>query len=174
MNIFVLDKDAKIAAQLHVDKHVCKQSIEYAQLLSAAHHRWQSPLAPLVYKMTHRNHPATKWVGDHPEHYEWTYALAEATWDEYTYRYGKIHGSARLRDLLKQRPPIIAGGHAVPPPQCMPEPCRVHTGGWEATIAAYQDYYRIHKRDFAAWKKRDVPTFMMTTPQTMLNTGASI
>ena len=37
MNIFYLDKDPKIAARLHCDKHVVKMIIEYAQLMSTAH-----------------------------------------------------------------------------------------------------------------------------------------
>lgn len=37
MNIFVLDKDPFVAAELHCDKHVVKMIVEYAQLLSTAH-----------------------------------------------------------------------------------------------------------------------------------------
>ena len=37
MNIFYLDKNAKIAAQSHGDKHVVKMVLEYAQILSTAH-----------------------------------------------------------------------------------------------------------------------------------------
>ena len=37
MNIFYLDKNPKIAAQMHCDKHVVKMVLEYAQILSTAH-----------------------------------------------------------------------------------------------------------------------------------------
>lgn len=37
MNIFALDDNPRIAAQQHLDKHVVKMIIEYAQLLSTAH-----------------------------------------------------------------------------------------------------------------------------------------
>ena len=37
MNIFYLDKDTKTCAEMHVDKHVVKMIVEYAQLLSTAH-----------------------------------------------------------------------------------------------------------------------------------------
>ncbi len=37
MNIFVLDDNPRVAAQQHLDKHVVKMIIEYAQLLSTAH-----------------------------------------------------------------------------------------------------------------------------------------
>lgn len=37
MNVFVLHENPRIAAQMHLDKHVVKMIIEYAQLLSTAH-----------------------------------------------------------------------------------------------------------------------------------------
>jgi hypothetical protein len=37
MNIFALDEDPKLAAQMHLDKHVVKMIVEYAQLMSTAH-----------------------------------------------------------------------------------------------------------------------------------------
>ena len=36
MNIFYLHNDPKVCAELHVDKHVVKMIVEYAQLLSTA------------------------------------------------------------------------------------------------------------------------------------------
>ena len=36
MNIFYLHKDPKICAEQHLDKHVVKMLIEYAQLMSTA------------------------------------------------------------------------------------------------------------------------------------------
>ena len=37
MNIFYLDKDPKICAEMHLDKHSSKMIVEYAQLMSTAH-----------------------------------------------------------------------------------------------------------------------------------------
>ena len=37
MNIFYLNEDPRVAAEEHCDKHVCKMTIEYCQLLSTAH-----------------------------------------------------------------------------------------------------------------------------------------
>ena len=37
MNIFYLHNDTKLCAEQHVDKHVVKMIVEYAQLLSTAH-----------------------------------------------------------------------------------------------------------------------------------------
>ena len=37
MNIFILDEDPVVAAQLQCDKHVVKMIVECAQMLSTAH-----------------------------------------------------------------------------------------------------------------------------------------
>ena len=37
MNIFVLDEDPQVAAQMMCDKHVVKMIVESAQMLSTAH-----------------------------------------------------------------------------------------------------------------------------------------
>lgn len=163
MNIFVLNENPNIAAQMHLDKHVCKMSIEYAQLLSTAHHllaEGEESYLTNVYKPTHKNHPATKWVMEHPAHYAWLYNLTEATWSEYTYRYGKVHASSRLRPWISKVPrQLIACGAPTPPPQCMPENYRILPVSWENTIRAYQQYYCGPKAAFAAWTKREVPTW---------------
>ena len=37
MNIFYLDRDTKVAAEMHCDKHVVKMILESAQMMSTAH-----------------------------------------------------------------------------------------------------------------------------------------
>lgn len=52
MNIFYLDHDPAIAATMHLDKHVVKMVLEYAQLLSTAQ-RLLSTIPPVtVYRIT--------------------------------------------------------------------------------------------------------------------------
>lgn len=160
MNLFVLDTEPRIAATMQCDKHVTKMSIEYAQILSGAHHLHQSPHTAQMYKLTHRKHPATLWTAAHPEHYRWVYALACATWDEYTHRYKKIHASSRLRVILAAPPLMTVVHDPTPPPQCMPDIYKV-PGGWDATVAAYRQYYRGAKASFATWKLRDVPAWFV-------------
>jgi hypothetical protein len=38
MNIFVLDKDPHIAAEMHCDKHALKMIIEHAQMMASAYY----------------------------------------------------------------------------------------------------------------------------------------
>lgn len=60
MNIFYLDKDPKLCAQYHCDKHVVKMILESAQLLcTAVNEAAGKEVAP--YKSTHVNHPCSIW-----------------------------------------------------------------------------------------------------------------
>ena len=65
MNIFYVDKDPMIAAQMMCDKHVVKMILESAQLLSTAHRVLDGDdYADSVglYKIAHKNHPSTIWT----------------------------------------------------------------------------------------------------------------
>ena len=163
LNIFYLDRDPEIAAQMMCDKHVVKMILESAQMLSTAHrvldgddigrHRVSYADRNSMYRMTHKNHPSTKWVRASSENYLWVYQHMEALMKEYTYRYGKHHKTERLLWSLRKLPDAIPID--VPftdPPQCMPDVCK---GG--DTVSAYQTYYILEKSGFAAWKRRGEP-----------------
>jgi hypothetical protein len=154
MNIFALDTDPMRSAHMHCDKHICKMSIEYAQILSTVHRRHGADDAQL-YRATHVHHPATLWAGAHPMHYQWLYALTDATWQEYTFRYRKPHSTAtKLRARLAQPPATLyADTEATPPPQCMPVNVQLDGGTWDATVQAYRRYYVVHKHDIAVWAR---------------------
>ena len=96
MNIFVLDNDPKVAAQLHADKHVVKMVLELYQQMGSAmrRHGATDKDMPLTAKGTplkggYHNHPCTRWVGDTRANFEWAAEHAIALCEEYTYRYGK-------------------------------------------------------------------------------------
>ena len=66
MNIFYLDRNPKIAAQMHCDKHVVKMVLEYAQILSTAHRVIDGDEVADregLYEIAHKNHPSTAWQG---------------------------------------------------------------------------------------------------------------
>ena len=78
MNIFYLNKDPEIAAQMHCDKHVVKMILESAQMLSTAHRILDGDdiaNSKGLYKMTHKNHPCNIWVRKNNENYEWLWSL---------------------------------------------------------------------------------------------------
>lgn len=178
MNIFYLSANPDECAQWHIDKHVTKMSIEYPQLLSTAHRIldgtqhlittprkktvWTLPddREAVLYKATHVNHPSCLWTRQSDANYLWLLNLWSSLLTEYTHRYGKIHGCAKLLPALSTLPTHIPRGAFIPPPAAMPETCKRPT-----ITESYQEYYRTHKHAFASWKHRSVPAFMTTTPQ---------
>ena len=183
MNIFYLNNDPKLCAEMHLDKHVVKMILEYAQLLSTAHRvldgtvstrlsksgRKQQyyPLADerdnFLYSATHVNHPSAVWVRYSYENYEWLYKLFIALLDEYTHRYGRIHATARLIDALYTPPIHIPKGIGfTEPTPAMPNEVKVlrevATDRYEIdSIESYHKYYIHNKVHIAKWTKREIP-----------------
>jgi len=155
MNIFYLNRKPDIAAQMMCDKHVVKMILESAQMLSTAHRVLDGDeYADRVglYKMTHKNHPSTKWARSTDENYDWLWAHMDALMKEYTYRYGKHHATERMIHDLWKPPYNLPVGDFTDPPQCMPDYCK--SGD---VVTAYHKYYIMEKSDFATWKRRDKP-----------------
>lgn len=167
MNIFFLDRNPKIAAQMHCDKHVVKMVLEYAQILSTAHRIVDGDEAADregLYKIAHKNHPSTAWARASHANYSWLSDLWEYLGDEYTHRYGKVHKSSTL-DLLHYAPTNILHRKTLkrltPPPQCMFDQfkCNPNSASFEDTVFAYRAFYIGDKSRFAKWTNRDVPTW---------------
>ena len=154
MNIFYLDPDPIKAAQFHNNKHCVKMILEYAQIMSTAHHVLGSSInADVLYRKTHMNHPSAIWVRQSSANYQWLYSLFCAVCDEYTHRYGKVHKTdAKLREVLSRLPTDIPNTSFTQPPQSMPEDC--HS---KCSVCAYRKYYMTHKAHIAAWKIRKQP-----------------
>jgi len=146
MNIFYLDEDLKKCAEYHCDKHVVKMITEYNQLLSSVH--WvNNSEAP--YKLTHKNHPCSKWVQKSLSNYKYLVELNQYLCKEYTNRYCKIHKGEHILSILKSNLPNIKDEGFSDPPKCMPEEYKV-----EDTIESYRNYYRYDKIRFAKWKNK--------------------
>jgi len=168
VNIFYLDRNPKIAAQMHCDKHVVKMVLEYAQILSTAHRVVdgdEDADREGLYKIAHKNHPSTAWARASHSNYSWLSDLWAYLGDEYTYRYGKIHKSSTLH-WLYYAPNHIPPNSTIfstltPPPQCMPDEfkCNPNSASFEDTILAYKSFYMGEKSRFAKWTKRPVPTW---------------
>jgi hypothetical protein len=175
VNIFYLDNDPKTCAEMHLDKHVVKMIIEYAQLMSTAHRfldgeeytdltangrrikRWRmnDELENQLMKASHINHPSGVWCRTTDTNYKWLYNMWTHLLDEYTYRYGKIHACARLRDTLAALPNNIRQGGFTPPTPAMPDEVKIPND----VLKSYQNYYIQNKAHFAKWSKRPVPTW---------------
>ena len=177
MNIFYLDKDPKVCATMHCDKHVVKMIIEYAQLLSTAHRvldgvsknvltksnrkytTWIHPtplMETTLYKSTMRNHPSAIWARQSLSHYVYLKELWKNLCAEYTYRYGKVHISyTKLIDVLEVNPTNIPNVPFFDPPPAMSHfpLCIVPNN----SLHSYYNYYIVAKNYFAKWTKRPIP-----------------
>lgn len=176
MNIFFLDRDPKICAQMHCDKHVVKMIIEYAQLLSTAHRildgdsyldsssgrkiqRWKlnDPRENVLYKASHINHPSAVWTRQSKENYSWLVDMWRHLLNEYTYRYGKKHKTEELLFALSRTPKNILDISWIDPPPAMPEYCKIK----DDSIISYRNYYIQEKKSFAKWTKRNIPEWYL-------------
>jgi hypothetical protein len=171
MNRFILHTDARLAAQMHCDKHVVKMILEEAQMLSTAHRlldgvqfvdsssgrrikRWKldDSRDSILYKATHVGHPCTQWSMMTNNNYIWSYCLLDSLLDEYTFRYGKHHKTEELMSVLKTPPNNIPFGPLTTFPQAMPDECKLPN-----SVDAYRKYYLEKKKSFAKWSNREVP-----------------
>lgn len=177
MNIFYISEDPKTCAEMHVSKHVVKMVIEYAQLMSTAHRvidgtvytdftanghkikRWllDDKREQSLMKVSHINHPSAIWCRKNKSNYLWLFTLWSHLLDEYTYRYGKVHSCARLKEVLKSAPNKIELGEFTQPTPAMPDDVKVAGD----SIASYRNYYINNKTHLANWQgkinSRNVP-----------------
>lgn len=177
MNIFYLDHDYYKCAQYHVDRHVVKMILEYAQLLSTAHRvldgeetievqnnrkikRYKlsnSDLDSVLYKATHRNHPSAVWVRESIMNYAWLYNLLRVLCEEYTYRYGKKHlVEIKLIDILNQIPDNMKKLEFTEPTPAMPVEYIIPGD----SLKSYRNYYKFGKSNLHNWKLRGSPDWI--------------
>ena len=152
MNIFVLDKDPIISAQLQCDKHIVKMPLETAQMLCSVWHRYGSA-DRVPYKEAHKNHPCTLWAGNDAHNYDWLWRHGMELCFEYTRRYNNIHKcQAVIMDLTIDNVGFAfehMSRQGTPHPLCMPD---VHKEEDNAVLS-YRRYYANDKKDIAKWEK---------------------
>jgi hypothetical protein len=177
MNIFVLDTNPTLAAQLQCDKHVVKMIVETAQLLSTAHRMLDGTMVRkpnkngrmlqvwqlddnrdgILYKACHYNHPSGVWCRESDTNYQWLYDHFVALCDEYTHRYGKVHATyTKLVDALRAVPNNIPKQSLTPfklamgtNPECIDN---------SDPVGSYRSYYKTKKARFKmTWTNRNTP-----------------
>ena len=145
MNIFVLDKDPKIAATMLCDKHVVKMIVETAQMLCTVARNRGYMGAP--YRSTHKNHPCTKWAEESGANWDWLIAHGLEMCAEYTRRYGRIHKTQSVIEWCKNIPTKPSGSKLTPFKLAMPQQYKCTD-----PVKSYRNYYIGEKAKFAKWK----------------------
>lgn len=178
MNIFYIHADPVTCAQQHVDKHVVKMILEYAQLLCTSHRvcdgveviglsptgrkqkQWklEDERDNILFKATHINHPSAKWTRHSLANYQWLFKLWVELMKEYRFRYGKIHSCERLIQHLRFAPTNISTSEKFSAPWlAMPDEFKVSSNIPEYAVKSYRNYYNGAKRNMFKWKNRPTP-----------------
>lgn len=156
MNLFVLDRSPKLAAQYHCDSHVRKMVVETAQILQTT--MWMKGEKQLFYRPTHKFHPCVKWCAESPENYYWTLRLGLALTNEFYFRWEKPHKSLMAINQATKLINWYTVQHLNEPSSfvlAMPE--------WykeEDPVESYRRYYLSEKKHLFTWTKRPIPEWV--------------
>ena len=187
MNIFFLSMSINRCARYHFDKHVIKMILEYCQLACSAWHilnpdivqniTQQSNCNIKLYRLTHKNHPAAKWVRAHYNNYMYVVRLGLRLCDEWRYRYQhqRTHASEPLLMWLKHNtPPNIPTydicktifnpkSLSTPLPLAMPDTYKIDNNDIHHAVKSYRLYYcSDEKAHLRHWKRREVPDWLIS------------
>lgn len=171
MNVFVLDADPVLAAEMLCLQHLGKMLLESAQLLCAA-----APVdAQVPYRRTHRHHPCTRWLETTPGAWGWLVAHAQALAARYERVYGRRHKSA---EVVEQVAVLGPAGPTMPAVFCLVMPAELRAlptpiaeaSPWLA-VALYRAYYRRKAREWAA---KGRPMRWAGEPPEWMNDGAEV
>lgn len=182
MNIFALSRNPQEAAQEMLDKHIVKMPTETCQMLHTnvlyfdyIEHYGEEPTLAQV-KQFHRdinsklmkpamlNHPSTIWARQNPHNTRWLYEHGKALCEEYTYRYGKVHGSqSRILDIAYTIGEDSNWSFATPVTIAMDDKYRLvkdnRIPDWDFVINSYRYYYLEGKWKFAEWRANRMPAW---------------
>jgi len=147
VNIFALDADPIRAAEMACDQHVVKMATETAQMLSTV---CRLHGVNVGYKVSHVNHPCTKWAGTTQENFRWLVEHGLGLCGEYTYRYGKVHAAATvIREVHQACLSVEFTEKELQPfAKCMPDEFFD-----EDPVQAYRRFYIGAKSRFARWRR---------------------
>lgn len=174
MNIFVLDNNPRISAEMMCDKHIVKMIIESCQILSAVvDNRYNISLSdrPSVahklpqYPKAHVKHPCTIWAMESSANADWLLEHLVGLVDEFKKRFPrKEHKLSNTYLMYKHLFTNCKFPSATLTPfvQAMPAPYKT-----DNAVHAYRNYYLMDKT-FAAWKTTP-PDWFITGKAKILN-----
>lgn len=129
--------------------------VESCQLLCSVFY-FNSDIKPF-YRLTHKNHPCTKWVRLSKANFEWLLKHLRELLNQYTLRYNKKHKCEQVYNWINEHKIWLNFNYFKLTSfiQCMPDKYR-----FKNTIQAYKNYYIGEKLKFAKWKLGNVPKFI--------------
>lgn len=174
MNIFVLDNDPMVAAQLMCDIHTNKMIVESAQMLANCFTPESLVNAPRsqkgnVRKHSYFNHPCSIWARETYNNYQWLVDHAYGLIQERKYRNpdARPHFTEEFitwcdcnipDNLDSDKDELTPFAIAISDDS----KCMHHNNFYTAsTVRKYQMYYKYDKKEFAKWTRRDKPSFMV-------------
>ena len=145
MNIFVLDMNARKAAQAIDCVRLSKMCVETAQMMASALRRHgatdeQMPLTKsgTPYKGGYAHHPCTVWAGDTRSNYFWLAQHGDELCREYRKRFGKAHACHEpILIMCGILYALIPTGDLTPFAQAMPDEYKD-----DDPVVAYRAYYQ--------------------------------
>jgi len=165
MNRFIIENSVTEIAKSLCDQHIVKMPLEEAQMLctSVWHHAPTFAEERGLYKPVHQKHPCTLWAMECRKNYDYAIRLYDAMLNEYTERYGKVHGAGKHRQSLIEASDYIPDttNFMTPHPQCFSgHDSLKNNDPWP--IKAYRAFYKVDKLRFARYNKgRSMPQWMM-------------
>lgn len=170
MNIFLLDKDPKLAARYACDRHTGKMVMECLQMLRAYVNTISSTPVFFTQKTNKpvvgfKNHCCTTWIGESKAHYDWLISLCKHLNQEWQLRYNHEHNHGAMADLplvestLESLNPWPTTEHlswamAV---KGLFEGTRIPYSDTEKAVDLYRQFYIIEKSNKAAWAFLGIP-----------------
>jgi len=146
-------------SQYHCNKYVVKMITEYVQILCSVYYT-TSNIPDNIYKSTHKNHPCCLWARESLSNWIWLKEMTLTLYQEYQYRYAKIHKSGELAITLPN--PIIKDIGFTKRPQAMPDKYKDLD-----VILAYRNYYKSEKTHLIfnkdkniGYKNREIPNWI--------------
>ena len=181
MNIFRVSNDPAESAQQLCDKHIVKMPSESGLMLSTAHRvldgvpvkrlsktgkrvltYYTHPDDDILYKAAYCNHPSTLWTRESRANYLWHYNFFIAMCEEYTYRYGRVHGTQiKLAEYLATPPKNIPDIGETPLRLAMKAHPECEVPG--DAVTSYRNFY-VTKEFSMIWTKRKIPDWFALTP----------
>jgi hypothetical protein len=157
VNIFLLDYNARTAAQYHNDVHLRKMILETFQIIHTARYNQGWACIHKWIQRQHAHHPAVLWAQTNLNS-SFLFYLLYHLMEEYEYRFEKKH--ACLTDLF-HTVEMVVKYDALPHNfvRCMPDKYKI----FDSPVLCYRNYY-IHEkradktgRPMDVWTKRGPP-----------------